>query len=126
MVFDGCCPVTLQKQQRWQQGSQQFGVRHRGRIYYCLSDEARKAFLQDPDTYSPVFSGYDIVEFLEKGIMTEGKREFGCWFRGQVYLFSTKESSDKFVVAKQTFIEEIDKVQNPGRVAERTGVSTQR
>lgn len=118
VVFDGSCPVALKKRGNWFPGSPSYGVRHRGRIYYCESDEARQEFLAAPDDYSPIFSGYDIVEFLEKGMLTPGKKETGCWFKGKVYLFASNETYSRFVQAKQVYIEEIDRIQNSGRVAE--------
>lgn len=117
-VFDGCCPVALALQKKWLPGNAQYGVKHRGRIYHCESEEARQEFLRNPDAFSPVFSGYDLVEFLEKGIVVEGKREYGCWLQGQVYLFATQASNQRFLVAQKTYLEGLEQVQNTGRVAE--------
>lgn len=117
-VFDGCCPVALALQKKWLPGNAQYGVKHRGRIYHCESEEARQEFLRNPDAFSPVFSGYDLVEFLEKGIVIEGKREYGCWLQGQVYLFATQASNQRFLVAQKSYLEGLEQVQNTGRVAE--------
>ena len=121
VAFDGNCPVALGMESQWRPGSANFGVRHRGRIYHCESTEAREKFLADPDKFAAVFSGYDIVEFLESGKFVEGKREYGCWFRDQVFLFAKQETCERFFLAKQAYIDEMNRVQeSAGRIAERT------
>lgn len=101
-VFDGCCPVLLQQNSSWTTGSSAFAVKHRGRIYHCCSEEARQAFLQQPDAYSPVLSGYDVVHFLETGELVPGAREHGLWFRDRVFLFASAENRQRFDQSSET------------------------
>jgi YHS domain-containing protein len=96
VAFDGYCPVTLKKLNKWTLGSSAFGAIHRGRTYLFVGTAERDQFLADPDAYAPVFAGYDPVLLLEKHQTVAGRREFGYSFDGRFYLFSSKETRDKF------------------------------
>ncbi len=122
VVFDGNCPVALERTFEWKPGSPRFGVKHRGRVYYCESEESRTVFLSDPDRYSPEFSGYDVVKFLESGELVEGDRRFGCSFQDRIYLFSSNETYQRFLEARDSISAELKQVQSgAGKVATRPG-----
>lgn len=124
--FDGCCPVTLQTKSEWVPGSNQFAVKHRGRIYHCISETARTEFLRDPDHYSPVLSGYDIVHFMETGELVSGKRENGCWFQNRVFLFSTSDNRAFFDQHALQYTKEMKLSGAQQKVANGTNVDTNR
>jgi protein disulfide-isomerase len=94
--LEGYCPVTLKSLRKWAPGNPAFGVIHRGRTYLFASPRERDQFLADPDAYAPVFAGYDPVLLLEKRQSVPGSRKFGYEFDGRFYLFSSKETMDKF------------------------------
>jgi thiol-disulfide isomerase/thioredoxin/YHS domain-containing protein len=117
LAIDGFCPVILDEK-RWELGSAQFAVRHRGKIYHCSSEAARSAFLADPDRYSPMLSGYDVVRFLENGQVVNGKRQFGCWFGGRVYLFESEITRQIFDKNVERYLQQLQSLQDSaGRVA---------
>ena len=90
-AMSGYCPVTLAERWDWVGGQSQFAVRHRGRVYHMIDADAVKKFMQFPDRYAPMFSGYDLVHFLKTGRLIDGSREFGCQYQGRIYLFATQE-----------------------------------
>jgi YHS domain-containing protein len=101
VAFDGCCPVTLLN--KWEQGSTQFGAIHRGRTYLFASDEQRKQFLANPDSFSPVFAGYDPVLLLDRQQSVAGSRKFGFRYGDAFYLFSSAETKARFEASPQTY-----------------------
>ncbi len=99
--LDGYCPVSLMARSEWVLGNPSCAVKHRGRVYYCINEEAQQFFLATPDRFAPVLSGYDIVHFLETGELVAGKREHGCRFgvtsdRERVFLFATPATRQRF------------------------------
>ena len=103
VAFDGCCPVTLKKFNKWTPGNPAFGAIHRGRTYLFASEAERQQFLADPDAFSPVFAGYDPVLLLEKQQSVPGTRKFGFRYGNSFYLFSSRETMDKFEASPQTY-----------------------
>ena len=122
LALDGYCPVSLLTRKAWILGSPSSSVKHRGRLYQCASEEARIEFLQDPDKYSPVLSGYDIVHFLETGELVAGKREFGCEFQGHVFIFMNAANKAHFDTHAIDYAGNLDVKAESGRVA--TGTSS--
>jgi len=96
LAFDGYCPVSLQQVQKWVRGNKTFGAIHRGRTYLFAGDTQRQKFLATPDAYSPVFSGNDAVKILDENVQVAGSRKFGFAYRNAFYLFSSKETMQRF------------------------------
>jgi protein disulfide-isomerase len=96
LAFDGYCPVTLKTLNRWTPGNVQFGMVHRGRTYLFAGAEQRDQFLANPDSYSPVFSGLDPVLLIDNQQAVDGSRAFGFRYGDAFYLFSSKETMEKF------------------------------
>ena len=100
----GYCPVSLiealdqPNANGWIKGKNSFAVRHRGRVYYCVSERARQTLLSDPDRYTPCLSGFDIVHLCKVGGLHDGMCEFGCIQEGtnRVFLFESKANYDEF------------------------------
>lgn len=103
LCFDGCCPVTLKTLNKWAYGNPQFGAVHRGRTYLFTGPQQREQFLAAPDAYSPVFAGKDPVLLLDNQISQDGTRSFGFKYGEEFYLFSSKETMEKFKASPQTY-----------------------
>jgi thioredoxin-related protein len=97
-AFSGFCPISLVKAGLKVQGKTEYAVRHRGRIYLMESLEAAREFLQSPDRYSPVLSGYDPMIFLETGKLVDGTLEHALYDpnSGMIILFANANSQTKF------------------------------
>ena len=94
--LDGYCPVELTDSQRWQLGDRRWGAIHRGRTYLFTGSTQQQRFLADPDRYSPIMAGNDVVLGLDQGQSAAGCREHGVFFGGRVYLFSSESSLEQF------------------------------
>ena len=131
--LDGYCPVMLIQsighpgQSVWVVGSPKYAVRHRGRIYYCASDQARKTLLSDPDRYAPCLSGFDLVHFFKTGLLVDGKCEFGCIQSdtSRVFLFSNVANYLEFERDNELYSRLLDRV-TPERVAVRSSETQMR
>jgi YHS domain-containing protein len=88
--------VELVEKRRWVLGTHPWGVIHQGRTYMCAGPEEQKRFLANPDRYAPVLSGNDVVLSVERGMNQPGRREYGIFYRGQVYLFTDQTTLDAF------------------------------
>lgn len=96
VALDGYCPVALSEREEWHPGDQQWGMMHRGRVYYFASYDAMQKFRNDPDRYSPVMSGFDVVRYVDASEVGVGKRRHGMWFHGKMYLFADEASLERF------------------------------
>jgi YHS domain-containing protein len=109
VALNGFCPVSLSAsieasqsgnnaQAAWVKGSSEFAVRHRGRIYHCVSQEMLAKFLESPDRFSPVLSGCDLVEYSKSGKWIDGDCRFGFIEQetGRIFLFSSSLNCQEF------------------------------
>jgi YHS domain-containing protein/thiol-disulfide isomerase/thioredoxin len=94
--LDGFCPVTLQETRRWRRADARWGAIHRDRTYLFAGPEEQRRFLENPDRYAPMLSGYDPVRYLEQGQLVDGRRQHGVWFHNQMYLFTDETSLERF------------------------------
>jgi len=95
-VLDGFCPVELQDHERWTAGKAEFSLHYRERFFLFSSKEAMNVFAKNPYHYTPVAMGEDIVQILQGGQRIKGKRHYGAWYQGRIYLFTTQENYDAF------------------------------
>lgn len=96
LALDGFCPVMLADREQWEKGDVRWGAVHRGRTYLFASLDNQQRFLIDPDRFSPILSGYDVVAYTERGQLVPGNRRHGMWFRGSMYLFADEASLERF------------------------------
>ena len=96
--LDGYCPVALSQEGKWIEGSNEYRVKHRGRIYRLSSQQAMTSFLATPDALSPVLSGYDPLILLEEGRLVEGSTQHALHMKetGRCLLFSSAETKRKY------------------------------
>jgi protein disulfide-isomerase len=77
LAMDGYCAVTLLEKNEWVEGDPQFGVIHLGNLYLFVDGDAMQRFLAEPEPYTPVLNGIDVVRFFEEKRIVQGKRDFG-------------------------------------------------
>jgi len=95
-MLDGFCPVELQNHERWTAGKTEFSLHYRDRFFLFSSKEAMLAFSKNSHFYTPVAMGEDIVQMLQGGQRVKGKRHYGAWYQGRIYLFTTQENYNIF------------------------------
>ncbi len=115
--LDGYCPVQLTDHQRWVPGDPRWGLIHEGRTYLFAGPEERDRFDADPQRYAPALSGCDVVLAVEQGKLTPGKREFGAWFEGRVYLFSSQQTLQQFDRDPQRYITALSRLSSSANAA---------
>lgn len=92
----GFCPVMLRDFRELVDVQSDVSVIFRSREYWFSSEEAKAAFLADPDKYAPAADGIDLVHFNQTGEEQEGVLDYSVWYRGRLYLFATVEAKTKF------------------------------
>jgi YHS domain-containing protein len=113
LALDGYCPILLTDEERWVPGSLRWSLVHQGLRYCFSSPEARQRFLNQPRRYSLVLAGKDIVLMVQEGKQVAGKREFGVWYEGLIFLFSSQETFDRFHENPQYFAKIASRINAP-------------
>jgi YHS domain-containing protein len=103
--LEGYCPVLLSTEERWVPGNPAYYTMYRGHVFRFSSEEAMSEFTKTPDRYTPVAMGEDIVLMVDRNKKVYGSRQFGAWYQGRVFLFSSQESLDAFAAAPQYYTE---------------------
>ena len=108
-ALDGYCPVTLMHTQTWSRGLEKHAVRHRGKVYLLSSEEAAKEFMGEPDSFTPVLSGYDPLVFLREGRLVEGSIYDGVLRQDKLlFLFSSDENKEYFRLNYERLVTELE------------------
>jgi YHS domain-containing protein len=113
--LEGFCPVTLAEQNRWQVGDRRWGVIHRGRTYLFAGPTDQQKFLSNPDRYSPVASGQDVVMAVDYGQSVDGTRALGMEYQNRKYLFSSEASQSAFLKNPERYAAQVLQAENPGQ-----------
>ena len=77
LAMDGFCAVTVIEKDQWVEGNPEFGVVHLGRLYLFCDQAAMDRFLKNPEPYTPVLNGIDVVRFFEEHKIVQGNRDWG-------------------------------------------------
>ncbi len=125
LALEGYCPVNLAEKERWVLGNRRWGARHEGRTYLFAGPEEQQKFLADPERYAPVFGGRDIVRAVETGTLVDGRREYGGWFAGQIYLFDSEENYRRFTQDPQRYVQAWGQLQAAWQQGQGVPVSSQ-
>jgi YHS domain-containing protein len=103
--LEGYCPVTLLQENQWRFGDATWSVTHRGRAYRFAGESELAKFQAEPDTYLPLLSGYDPVEYTEPQRLVESKRRHGVFYSGTVCLFASETNLQKFSESPERFVQ---------------------
>jgi len=110
-ALDGYCPVTLFHTQTWTRGLEKHAIRHRGKVYLLSSEQAAKEFMAEPDSFTPVLSGYDPLVFLREGRLVEGSIYDGVLRQDKLlFLFSSDENKEYFRANYERLVTELETV----------------
>lgn len=98
LAMQGYCPVTVIDEDRWEAGNPDFGLIHLGQLFLFRSDEAMETFRANPEAYTPVMNGMDVVLFFEERRLVQGSREWGMKdpeFK-RMFFFANEETMNHF------------------------------
>ena len=95
-VLEGFCAVTLVEEKAWFPGDPQFGVSHRGQIYFFASEEKAERFFANPDYYAVAAGGDDVVRLMDFQEHRAGSRTYGARYEDVNFMFSSAETREIF------------------------------
>jgi YHS domain-containing protein len=93
----GYDPVAYHFDQKARQGLPEHQLTLDGRIWWFTSAANKAAFEADPAAYAPMFGGYDGSR-VGDGILTKGEPAHFVIAAGQLVLFRSLESRDRFAM----------------------------
>ena len=112
LCLEGHCPVDLVKKSIWTKGEARIYTVYQGRTYRFTSEQAKRAFIEQPDSYSVSVSGYDPVLLLDENRLVEGERTFGVFFGKCIYLFSSERTLEQFRQQKERYASGSQAIEN--------------
>lgn len=94
--LDRYSPVSLAKERQWRKGNAKFALVYQGVVYLlCDADEYRE-FQSEPSKYAPRLLGCDPVVLWNSDRAIPGSTQYGAYFDGELFLFSSPENRDRF------------------------------
>jgi YHS domain-containing protein/thiol-disulfide isomerase/thioredoxin len=117
--LDGYSPVALISHRQWTRGKHEFAWEHKGITYYLASRAELEQFRKQPEDYAPRLLGCDPVVLSETDRAVPGDTRYGAFFDGELYLFQTAESRQRFKSnpPRYTRIQHVLRVDNIERTA---------
>ena len=106
--LDGYCPVELVRHEEWIDGKPQFAVEHEGRTYLMSGPQQQRLFRANPERYSPVLAGRDLVLAVNSGDLVPGRTEMCAIYDGRLFMFSSKATLDAFNESPELFLAELE------------------
>lgn len=95
-MLDGYSPVALANSREWVSGREEFKVVHKGQTYLLASAEEKAEFDEDPAKFAPRLLGCDPVVLHESDRALAGSTEYGAYFDGSLFLFTSAENRSRF------------------------------
>jgi len=96
-LLNGYSPVAIMQDQLWQQGSHEFAVIYKGRLYHLGDEEQLEQFEAAPEQFAPAMLGYDPVELSTGGKQVDGDIRFGAFYRDRLYLLNSEANRQRFI-----------------------------
>lgn len=108
----GYSPVAIKTRRVWAKGRQDLAVTWQGVVYYLANDREYAAFRNAPHRYAPRMLGCDPVLLWKSDRAVQGVVEYGAFYDGDLYLFTTRETRDSFKLNPEQFVK-VRHVLNP-------------
>jgi YHS domain-containing protein len=94
--LNGYSPISLYEWREWRKGQAAHTARYQGIEFQFVNDAERKKFELDPDRYVPRLLGCDPVVLYRTDRAMPGSTEFGAYFDGALYLFTSPQTRTEF------------------------------
>lgn len=113
----GFSPVALTASKVWEKGSDNYVAAFQGVDYFFRSDAERLQFLDSPASFIPGLHGCDPVELSRENRAEAGAIEYGAFYKGRVFFFTSLQNREKFQSHPDWYADVIstDEVENSGR-----------
>ncbi len=92
----GFSPVALVTGKVWQKGNEEFVASFEGVDYFFQTADERDQFNHSPQHFIPRLHGCDPVELYRANRAEAGAIEYGAFYKGQLYFFSSLENRRHF------------------------------
>lgn len=103
-AFEGLCLVSLLADRKIRQGLPAHTTVYRGQIISFASDEHKKDFDENPQTYWPQNDGFCPVTDAEGKPRQVGEPRSAAVYQARLWFFSDKSQRQKFATAPETYL----------------------
>lgn len=100
----GFCPVALRENRLLVDARPEFSSSFKSMNYQFASLENKVKFDREPAKYAPAAGGSDIVLLVDHQDDKEGTLDFASWYKGRLYLFSSKSNMDLFMKTPALYV----------------------
>ena len=122
--LDGRCPVTLITKSKWRKGDTRWGAVHRGHTYLFAGPDEQQRFLTNPDEFSPILAGMDVVQLADVGQVIQGNRRYGVLYDddgagpnpSRIYLFDSVATRNRFEASPESFARPVIQAMQAGNL----------
>jgi YHS domain-containing protein/thioredoxin-related protein len=111
----GYSPVAIKTRRVWIKGQEELAVTWQGVVYFLANDREYAAFKSEPHRYAPRMLGCDPVLLWNSDRAVQGVVEYGAFYDGDLFLFTTGETRDSFKRNPDQFVR-VRHVLNPDEV----------
>lgn len=94
--LDRYSPVSLQKQRLWRKGKPEHAFVYQGIVYLMHDAEEAQEFQANPAKFAPKLLGCDPVVLWSDDRAVPGSTQYGAYFDGELYLFSSADNRSRF------------------------------
>ncbi len=102
----GFCPVALRDRRDLVDTNPEIASTYEGRLYQFSSAEAKAAFDAEPEKYAPAMGGVDVIVQTNSHQTVDGTLDHAVWFHDKLYLFSSAETLEAFVLSPAEYVGE--------------------
>lgn len=100
----GFCSVALRENRLLVDARPEFSSSFKSMNYQFASLENKLKFDREPAKYAPAAGGSDIVLLVDQQDDKEGTLDFASWYKGRLYLFSSKTNMDVFMKTPALYV----------------------
>lgn len=100
----GFCPVALRDSRLLVDARPEFSSSYKSMNYQFASLENKLKFDREPAKYAPAAGGSDIVMLVDQQDDKEGTLDFASWYKGRLYLFSSKTNMNVFMKTPALYV----------------------
>ncbi|WP_145227144.1 hypothetical protein [Gimesia algae] len=100
----GFCPVALRDSRLLVDARPEFSSSYKSMNYQFASLENKLKFDREPAKYAPAAGGSDLVMLVDKQDDQEGTLDFASWYKGRLYLFSSKTTMNVFMKTPALYV----------------------
>lgn len=94
--LDRFSPVSLAKHRQWRKGKTEFALVYQGVVYLLYDEDEYREFQANPGKYAPRLLGCDPVVLWNSDRAIPGSTQFGAYFDGELFLFTSADNRDRF------------------------------